>query len=112
MITNSSEGVIDATVLRDGSTNYLVYKVDGNAHGHPTELWAVLLDPSGMKTRGDAIFLLRDDQPWEHGIVEGQWFIKEGGYYYLFYSGCGYHSDCYAVGVARSNNTLGPYHKY
>ena len=36
LVTNSSEGVIDATVLSDGSANYLVYKVDGNAHGHQT----------------------------------------------------------------------------
>ena len=36
LVTNSSEGVIDATVLRDGVNNYIVYKVDGNAHGHPT----------------------------------------------------------------------------
>lgn len=36
LVTNSSEGVIDATVLKRGSNNYIVYKVDGNAHGHST----------------------------------------------------------------------------
>jgi beta-xylosidase len=36
LVTNSSEGVIDATVLRRGTSNYIVYKVDGNAHGHLT----------------------------------------------------------------------------
>jgi len=62
--------------LKDGSTNYIVWKVDGNAHGHPTELWAKLLDPTGMNTTGSSHFLLRNDQEWEHGIVEGQWFVK------------------------------------
>ena len=52
LVTNSSEGVIDATILRDGVRNYIVYKVDGNAHGHQTELWAWLLDPTGMNTVG------------------------------------------------------------
>lgn len=36
LVTNASEGVIDATILREGVNNYIVYKVDGNAHGHPT----------------------------------------------------------------------------
>jgi beta-xylosidase len=36
LVTNTSEGVIDATVLRAGINNYIVYKVDGNAHGHDT----------------------------------------------------------------------------
>lgn len=36
LIANASEGVIDATILRQGAQNYIVYKVDGNAHGHLT----------------------------------------------------------------------------
>lgn len=111
LVTNSSEGVIDATVLRDGSSNYIVYKVDGNAHGHQTEFWAVLLDPTGLNTKGSPILLLKNDQQWERGIIEGQWFVKEGEEYYLFYSGCGYANDCYSVGVAKSSNPLGPYTK-
>lgn len=65
-----------------------------------------------MNTVGAPVFILRNDQEWEHGIVEGQWFVKEGGVYYLFYSGCGYNNDCYSVGVAKSDNALGPYVKY
>ena len=111
LVTNASEGLIDATILRQGVNNYLVYKVDGNANGHPTEFWAVLLDPTGMATRGNPVLLMKNDQAWERGIIEGQWFVKEGGVYYLFYSGCGYNNDCYAVGIAKSNNALGPYTK-
>ena len=112
LITNASEGVIDATVLRDGASNYIVYKVDGNAHGHQTEFWAVLLDPTGMSTKGQPILLLKNDQSWEHGIIEGQWFVKHNDKYYLFYSGCGYANDCYAVGVAKADSPLGPYTKH
>lgn len=65
-----------------------------------------------MNIKGDPQLLLKNDQAWERGIIEGQWFIEEGGYFYLFYSGCGYNNDCYAVGVARSTNALGPYTKY
>ena len=38
LVTNASEGVIDATVLSTKTENkkYIVYKVDGNAHGHQT----------------------------------------------------------------------------
>lgn len=111
LVTNASEGVIDATVLKDGASNYIVYKVDGNAHGHQTELWAALLDPTGMKVVGQPIYLMRNDQSWEHGIIEGQWFVNQNGKYYLFYSGCGYSNDCYAVGVAMADHPLGPYTK-
>lgn len=47
-------------------------------------------------------------------LVEGAWVLREGGYYYLFYSG----DDCchgtppnYAVMVARSTSAVGPFEK-
>ena len=64
LVTNESEGVIDATILRDGIQNYIVYKVDGNAHGHQTEFWALRLDPTGLNTIEDPVFLLKNDQEW------------------------------------------------
>lgn len=37
LLRNASEGVIDATIYQfDNGTIYLIYKVDGNAHGKPT----------------------------------------------------------------------------
>jgi GH43 family beta-xylosidase len=64
LVTNASEGVIDATVLKDGANFYIVYKVDGNAHGHQTEFWAALLDPTGMSTKSSPQLLLKNDQAW------------------------------------------------
>ncbi len=66
---NVSEGLIDATVLNNGSSKYLVYKVDGNAHGQPTLIYAQLLSPDGKSVGGPATLLLRNDQSWEAGIV-------------------------------------------
>jgi len=43
--------------------------------------------------------------------VEGPWVIYHAPYYYLFYSGSGYRSSHYAVGVARSKSVTGPYEK-
>jgi beta-xylosidase len=74
------------------SVKYLVYKVDGNAHGQPTLIYAIQLSADGLSVGGTTALLLRNDQSWEKGIVEGPWFVREGGYYYLFYSGCGYNN--------------------
>lgn len=112
LVTNISEGVIDATVFTVSNTKYLVYKVDGNAHGQPCLIYAIQLSATGTSVGGPATLLLRNDLSWEGGIVEGPWFIKEGNYYYLFYSSCAYNNECYSVGVARSTNALGPYEKH
>ena len=39
---------------------------------------------------------------FEGGIVEAPWVIYENGFYYLFYSACGYANKCYSVSVARA----------
>jgi hypothetical protein len=44
--------------LKIGTTNYLVYKVDGNAHNQPSLLYAYLLDPTGLTVRGEPKLLL------------------------------------------------------
>jgi arabinan endo-1,5-alpha-L-arabinosidase len=44
-------------------------------------------------------------------LVEGPWIHYHNGWYYLFYSANGYCGPSYAVGVARSQNPLGPYQK-
>jgi hypothetical protein len=69
LVTNATEGLIDATVLKSEANNYLVYKVDGNAHGQPTLLYADLLDSTGFNVKGTPQLLLKNDQSWEKGIV-------------------------------------------
>jgi hypothetical protein len=68
-MTNASEGVIDATILTVSNTKYLVYKVDGNAHAHPCLIYAIQLGATGMTVGGPTTLLLKNDLPWEAGIV-------------------------------------------
>lgn len=38
--------------------------------------------------------------------------IYKDGYYFLFYSACGYANKCYSVGVARSKTLLSGFTKF
>jgi len=112
---NSSDGSIDASFFRDHNTQtpYLIYKVDGNADGHPTPIFAVQTAADGLSLVGSPTKLIQEDQAWEGNLVEGPWIFYHNTlqYYYLFFSGNGFSSANYAVGVARSKNALGPYTK-
>jgi len=112
LISNPGMGSIDATLIRSADDIYLVWKDDGNAIGQPTWIWARRLNGDGLSFATDEqIGLFREDLPWEGNLVEGVWHVERNGMHYLFYSGNGYCGDSYAVGVARSNNALGPYEK-
>ena len=107
-------GAIDPTITANNGTTYLVWKVDGNAVGQPTPIFAAALSEDGLQVVGKPILLITDDQPWENGLVEGPWITQpaNSSFFYLFYSGCGYASTCYAIGVARAPSPLGPYVKF
>lgn len=110
LLRNATQGVIDPTIYQyQNGSIYLIYKVDGNAHGKPTEIYALQLTSDGKSLADDNHLLIRDSLNWENGIVEAPWIINENEYFYLFYSSCGYASLCYSVGVARSKDLLGPY---
>lgn len=52
-----------------------------------------------------------EDQENYQRLIEGAWVTRQGGYYYLFYSGdncCGPKAH-YAVMVARAKNATGPF---
>lgn len=106
-------GAIDASFIHEEGTKniYLIYKVDGNAFGRPTPIFIAQLNYDGTRIIGNHIEILTNDQPWEGKLVEGPWIHFHNGYYFLFYSGQGYSSAGYAVGVARSKNITGPYEK-
>ncbi len=106
-------GAIDATYFQDGAGQpYLSWKIDGNAQSKPTPIYGQKLAADGMSLVGTRTELITNDQDWEGHVVEGPWVIREGDYYYLFYSGNSYANASYAVGVARSKNPLGPYEKH
>eukprot|EP00434_Breviolum_minutum_P007525 symbB.v1.2.006643.t1/scaffold394.1/size213099/8 len=107
---------IDASYFHDDATGkqYVLWKVDGNAHKVPSCIKMRELDATGTKLaahgRAD-MALIHSELKWEGGVVEGPFLVKRGGFYYLFYSGDCYGNYKYCVAVARAENVTGPYIK-
>ncbi|HUR47356.1 MAG TPA: family 43 glycosylhydrolase, partial [Candidatus Saccharimonadales bacterium] len=113
-LVSQAAGSIDPVPFNDEKgQRYLIWKEDGNSRKLPTILWAQKLDEEGTKLIGEPKEILRNDAPWEGAVVEGPFFVRRDGWFYLFYSGsgcCG--ANCnYALGVARSKTLLGPWEK-
>lgn len=105
-------GAIDAHQFEaEDGARYLLWKLDGNAHGMPTPILLQPLTEDGLELTGSPSTLLTNSDAWEANVVEGPWLIYEAGYYYLFYSGNSYASAGYALGVARSTSLAGPFTK-
>ena len=90
---------------------YLLWKNDGNCCGLPTRLYLQALSSDGLNLTGQPTVLMQNDQPWEGRVVEAPTLHRQGGVYYLLYSGGAYDSDGYAVGYATSSHLTGPYRK-
>lgn len=108
------DGAIDPVPVTDESgRRFLVWKEDGNSRNQPTPIWAQQLTEDGTRLIGEKKELIRNTAPWEAQLVEGPYILRQGGWFYLFYSGnacCG--RECnYALGVARSRRLLGPWEK-
>lgn len=107
-------GVIDAHLARDTDGRlFLFYKIDGNAQGQPTPIYARELAADGLSFApgSSEVEVLRNDpSTWEGGVVEAHWVVHRDGFYYLFYSGNVY-DHRYRTGVARATSILGPYEK-
>lgn len=101
---------IDAFVYNDNGQLYITFKAYG-LDKRPIEILASKLSADGLKLEGEPFTLLKDEQRMG---MEGQSILKQGNYYYIFYSGgncCG--TKCsYNVAVARSTNFAGPYETY
>jgi xylan 1,4-beta-xylosidase len=100
-------------VTDENGIRYLIWKEDGNSRSQPTPIWAQRLNDDGTRLTGEPRELIRNDVPWEGGVVEGPFILRRNGWFYLFYSGngcCG--TGCsYALGVARAHALLGPWEK-
>ena len=99
---------IDPFLFRDDDGTLYLYW--GSA-SQPILAWQ--LTPDGLGTVGEPVPVLHP-VPWLRysRLLEGPWVIKRGDYYYLFWSGDGYHPGQYAVSVARSLSPLGPFERY
>lgn len=112
LVTEPAPGVIDAHYFRASSgKHYILWKVDGNAVGKPTPIRIQELAADGLSLVGSPKTILSNTLAWEGALVEGPWMIEHGGQFYLFYSGNGYGSPSYGVGVARAASPLGPFTK-
>ncbi len=102
-------GSIDASPFRDvDGTLYLLWKNDGNCCMMPTYLYGQQMTPDGTAFVGDAVRLLRNEQPWQGPVVEAPQMWRHDGRYYLFYSGNVYAGEHYAIGYAVCETPLGP----
>jgi len=112
-LVENNLGAIDVSVAYVEGTKspHLIWKVDGNAHGVKTPIMIAELNSDGSAITGTPKQLIENTLNWEGSLVEGPWIFYHAPYYYLFYSGNGYASSRYAVGVARSKSLTGPYEK-
>ncbi|HEX3451921.1 MAG TPA: glycoside hydrolase family 43 protein, partial [Solirubrobacteraceae bacterium] len=113
-LIGQADGSIDAMACDDEhGARWILWKEDGNAYGRPTPIWGQRLSDDGLTLRGEKVELLRNDAPWEGGLVEAPHVLRRDGWFYMLYSGnacCG--EDCaYAVGVARARSLAGPWEK-
>ncbi len=111
LVHDPNMGLIDASEFTSGGKSWLLWKEDGNAVGKPTPIHAQELASDGLSLKGTIATLITNDQPWEGSLVEGPFMIEHGGSFYLFYSGNGYATPSYAIGVARAASPLGPFTK-
>lgn len=112
LIYDPTPGVIDAHYFQasDGR-RFLTWKRDGNAVGQNTPILIQEVAADGLTRQGSVTTILTNDRAWEGAVVEGQWIVEHDGYFYLFYSGNGYASPSYGVGIARATSPTGPYTK-
>jgi serine/threonine protein kinase/GH43 family beta-xylosidase len=106
-LTAPAGGASDAHVLVVDNERYLYYKRDKQ----PSSIWAQRLTGNGVAVEGEPVLVLAATQPWEHGNVEAPLVIRDGDFFYLFYSAARYCERDYAIGVARARSPLGPFEK-
>jgi beta-xylosidase len=104
-------GYIDPDVLIDpGGKAYLYVSVDNPEHS----ISVIPLKADLLHAAGPRIRLFGLTQQWEHGeffsTVEGPFVIRQGNFYYLFYSANDWNGD-YAMGYAVGRSPLGPFTK-
>jgi beta-xylosidase len=108
-------GTIDASPFRapDGQL-YLYFKNDGNhpSFNRPAEIFAQRLSADGLSLAGEPVSLVRNDKPWEGGVVEAPTMVEHDGAYVLFFSANFYGWDSelspYAMGYAACESPMGP----
>ena len=76
-----------------------------------TPVFAQRLSEDGSSLLGEPTLVLENDLDWEGHLIEGPWVTYQQGRYWMFYAGNDFTSPSYGIGVAVSDNLLGPYVK-
>ena len=88
----------------------LLWKSEENARRRPTHLWGRQLASDGLSLTGPPEqLLLRQDQRWQAGVIEGPSMLAADGVFYLFYGAGSWSSASAGVGYATGAEPLGPF---
>ncbi|MGW2200782.1 glycoside hydrolase family 43 protein [Streptomyces sp. NPDC001774] len=109
--TPEEGGAIDASSHTENGTRHLLWKSDGNCCGKDTWLHIQPVSWDGTRVTGEPVRLVRQDRPWEGGLVEAPTLVERDGRYVLLYSAGDYRTDAYATGWATADELTGPYVK-
>lgn len=119
LIPQEDYGLIDPALFLDPRTRqlFLLYKRERQKklpRPVPTQIVIRSIAADGRSAIGRPYEILAPSKSWERrtgGIgwpsVEAPTMLYRDGAYYLFYSGNGFSTDKYAVGVARSSSPVG-----
>ena len=115
--------IIDANVYAEEGRYYLTYSrccYEHTVNGlEESWIYGVELEPDFSGVKGAPVLLLRPEQAWEGRSAaatgrrwnEGSYLMRQGGRYYMTYSGNFFAGPDYAVGYATAQHPLGPYAK-
>ena len=78
----------------------------------PHQIVSAELTATGDALAGPPVTLIRADQQWEQGVVEGPSMLATGGRYHLIYSGSFWETAAYAIGSASCAGPQGPCTKH
>lgn len=116
-------GAIDASGFKDGDKRYVVYKVDGNSKGAPSQCGTGVDDPAlktpimlqrveadGATKIGKPVQILDRSRPEDGALVEAPNLVRrKDGTYVLWYSSHCFTDPLYDVKYAYSSSIEGPY---
>jgi hypothetical protein len=108
LVCDYGTGDIDPSTYFDGSTLYLVYKLDANSRGGLSRIYSRPFSSNGTSFTGGAVNLLTAAGGWEGNVVEGPSMATvNGGQPHLIYSAGNYASSSYGEGqsVCRTVST-------
>jgi beta-xylosidase len=104
---------IDSHVFRDDDGRLYLYSVqlDRPPEQRKFEIRVRELDEN-LEPGEESTLCITPSEPWEGGVVtEGPYVLRRGSTYLMTYSGMGYLSPDYAVGIATAKSPLGPWKK-